>query len=423
MSDQPNAGVSRRNFAKATAVATSAAILSSKSGVAATNGETIKVGLIGCGGRGTGAAINCLEGNTNVKLVAMADILDYQLAGSLKKISEHGNPQVKSQCDVSPEMQFVGVDSYKEILKTDVDIIIHATTPYIRPTHIEAIVEAGKHIFTEKPVAVDPVGIRQFIAASKKAEEKKLCIVTGTQRRHQKSYVDTIKKIQDGAIGEVLSAQAYWNGTLPFTRKREPGQSDLENRLRNWYAHCWVMGDNIVEQHIHNIDIINWVMGGPPASVYASGGRVWKHLEKDPEVYGDLWDHFSCDFVYPNGVHMTSMCRHWAREATQRVAEHVIGTKGSSTCRDMGKDDINPYVQEHMNLLAAVRGDAPYINEGVQCAESTMTAIMGRMSAYTGMELTWDEALNSDLSIVPEVISFDEKYPVGEVPNPGPKMA
>jgi len=148
-----------------------------------------------------------------------------------------------------------------------------------------------------------------------------------------------------------------------------------------------------------------------------------KHLEKDPEVYGDLWDHFSCDFVYPNGVHMTSMCRHWAREATQRVAEHVIGTKGSSTCRDMGKDDINPYVQEHMNLLAAVRGDAPYINEGVQCAESTMTAIMGRMSAYTGMELTWDEALNSDLSIVPEVISFDEKYPVGEVPNPGPKMA
>ncbi len=421
MSDQSTAGVSRRTFAKASAAVASAAILSSKSGVAATNGETIKVGLLGCGGRGTGAAINCLEGNTNVKLVAMADILDYQLADSLKKISGHGNKQVSSQCDVSPEMQFVGVESYKEILKTDVDIIIHATTPYIRPLHIEAIVEAGKHIFTEKPSAVDPVGIRRFIAAAKKAEKKGLCIVTGTQRRHQKSYVDTMKKLQDGAIGDILSGQAYWNGTLPFMRERKPGMSDLEDRLKNWYAHCWVMGDNIVEQHIHNLDIMNWAMGGPPKKVYASGGRVWKHLTKNPERYGDLWDHFSCDYEYDNGVHVTSMCRHWARECTQRVAENVVGTKGSSTCRDMGKDDRNPYVQEHMDLLAAVRGEAPYINEGVRCAESTMTAIMGRMSAYTGMELTWEEALNSDLSIVPEVLSFDMKYPVGEVPNPGPK--
>jgi len=280
MSDQPKAGVSRRNFAKASAAA-SFAILSAKSGVAESNGDTLTAGLIGCGGRGSGAAKNFLDGNENVKLVAMADILDYQLKGSLERLKS-GDPKIAEKVDVSPEMQFVGVDAYKEILKTDVDIIIHGTTPYIRPKHIEAIVEAGKHIFTEKPVAVDPVGIRQFIAASKKAEEKKLCLVTGTQRRHQKPYVDTIKKIHEGAIGDILSARAYWNGSLPFTRPRQPEWTDLEDRLRNWYAHCWVCGDNIVEQHIHNLDVINWVMGGPPAKVVASGGRAWKQLEENP---------------------------------------------------------------------------------------------------------------------------------------------
>jgi len=418
MSNQPDAGVSRRTFAKATAAAASFAILSSKSGIAETNSGTLRIGLLGCGGRGTGAAINHLEGNTNVKLVAMADILDYQLKGSLDKIKGHANPQVSSQCDVSPEMQFVGVEAYKDILKTDIDIIIHATTPYIRPVHIEAAVEAGKHIFTEKPSAVDPVGIRRFIAAAKKAEEKKLCIVTGTQRRHQKSYVDTMAKIHEGAIGDILAARAYWNGSLPFTRPRQPGWSDLEDRLRNWYAHCWVCGDNIVEQHIHNLDIINWAMGGPPAKVVASGGRAWKQTEPNPEVYGDLWDHFTCDYEYPNGAHLLSMSRHWPQGSASNVSEHVVGTKGASTCRDMSQDDRDPYVQEHMDLVAAVRGEAPYINEGVRCAESTMTAIMGRMSAYTGKEYTWDQALNEDLNIVPEVLDFKLPYPVRPVPVP-----
>ena len=418
MSDQPKAGVSRRNFAKASAAAAGFAILTSKAGVAETNSGTLKAGLIGCGGRGTGAAVNFLEGNANVKLVAMADILESQLKGSLERMKAHGNPEVNTKVDVSPEMCFVGPDAYMEILKTDVDIIIHGTTPYIRPKHIEAIVEAGKHLFTEKPMAVDPAGIRQVIAACKKAEEKKLCIVTGTQRRHQKPYVETIKKLQDGAIGDIVAARAYWNDSLPFTRPRQPEWTDLEDRLRNWYAHCWVCGDNIVEQHVHNLDVINWVIGAHPVKVVASGGRAWKQTEANPEVYGDLWDHFSCDYEYPNGVHLLSMSRHWPRGSASNVSEFVTGTTGGSTCRDLGEDGKDPYIQEHINLVAAIRGDAPYINEGVQCAESTMTAIMGRMSAYTGKEYTWDQALNEDLNIVPDVLDFSLPYPVGEVPVP-----
>lgn len=418
MSEQRHAGISRRNFAKASAAAAGFAILSARSGVAETNSGTLKAGLIGCGGRGTGAAINFLDGNENVKLVAMADIFENNLQGSLAKIKGHGKPEISSKCDVAPDMLFAGVDAYKALLKTDIDIVIHATTPYCRPEQIEAAVAAGKHIFTEKPVAVDPVGIRQFIAASKKAEEMKLCIVTGTQRRHQQPYVDTIKKIRDGAVGEIVAARAYWNGTLPFTRTRQPEWSDLEDRLRNWYAHCWVCGDNIVEQHVHNLDIINWVMGGPPAKVVASGGRAWKQTEPNPEVYGDLWDSFTCDYEYPNGVHMLSMSRHWPHGSASNVSEFVVGTQGGSTCRDMGEEGRDPYVQEHINLVAAIRGEAPYINEGVQCAESTMTAIMGRMSAYTGKEYTYEQALNEDLSIVPDVLDFNRAYPVGPVPVP-----
>jgi predicted dehydrogenase len=420
MSEKPASGLSRRTFAKAGAAA-SFAILSAKTGIAENNGETIKIGLIGCGGRGTGAAVDNLTGNTNMKLVAMADMFPDRLEASRKTLSAHNNPQVASQVDVADDMCFLGPDAYQELLKTDVDMIIHATTPYIRPKHIEAAVNAGKHIFTEKPIAVDPTGVRRFIAAAKLAEEKKLCLVTGLQRRHQKSYVDTMKQIQDGCLGELLTGRAYWCGTLPFAKPRQPEWSDLETRLRNWYAHCWVCGDNIVEQHIHNLDIMNWAFGNP-VKVFASGGRAWKHLE-DPETYGDLWDHFSCDFEYANGVHVLSMSRHWHSECTQDVSEHVVGTKGVSNCHDLGKDDQNPYVQEHIDLVKAIRGEAPYINEGVRTAESTLTAVMGRMSAYTGKAVTWDEAMNSPLSIVPEVLDLSKSYPVGPVPVPGPAKA
>ena len=275
--------------------------------------------------------------------------------------------------------------------------------------------DAGKHIFTEKPVAVDPVGVRQFIAAAKKAKENNLSFVTGTQRRHQKKYVETVKKLQDGAIGEILAGRAYWCGTLPFSHERNPDWNDLEYRLRNWYNQIWTCGDGIVEQHIHNLDVLNWVLGTHPVKVLASGGRAWKPNE---ERYGDIWDNLSCDYEYPNGVHVISMSRHWV-DSANGVFEEVTGTKGKSTCADMGQDDVDPYVQEQINLVRSIRGEGPYYNEGVQTAESTLTAIMGRMSGYTGQEVTWEQAMSSDLSIVPAALSFEKEYPLGPIPVPG----
>jgi len=407
-------GMSRRDFARTSALA-GFAILTAKSGVAANTTDTLKVGLIGCGSRGTGAVINCLEGNSNLKFVGMADVFEDQLKNSRERIEGMRRRNISEQVDIEDDRCFVGFDAYQKLIDTDIDIVIHGTTPYCRPQHIEAAVDAGKHVFTEKPVAVDPVGVRQFIRASEKAQEKNLTLVAGTQRRHQKSYIETIKKIHDGAVGEILSGRAYWCGTLPFAHDRDPAWSDLEYRLRNWYAYNWVCGDNIVEQHMHNLDVINWALDARPVKVFASGGRTWKPVN---EKYGDLFDQFSCDYEYPNGVHVTSMSRHWYDSASG-VFEEVTGTKGKSTCRDLAQDDKDPYVQEHINMLASIRGEIPYLNEGVQVAEGTLTAMMGRMSAYTGQVVTWEDAMNSDLSIVPEVLDFDLPYPVGPVPSPG----
>lgn len=405
--------VTRRDFAKASALAAGFAILSSKSGVAENNSDTLKVGLIGCGGRGGGAAINCLTGNDNVKLVAMADVFEDSL--KRRRADIENNRRVAAKVDVQDDMCFSGLDAYQRLLETDVDLVLHATPPYARPMHFEAIVAAGKHAFIEKPMAVDPVGVRRCIAAANEAENKGLCIVCGTQRRHQTSYVETVKRLQDGEIGEIRAARAYWNGTLPFVHDRQPEWSDLEYRLRNWYNYIWVCGDNIVEQHMHNLDVINWVLDAYPVKVVASGGRAWKPQE---EKYGDLWDNFSCDFEYENGVHMLSMSRHWKNSANA-VFEEVTGATGKSSCRDLARDDSDPYVNEIVALVQSIRGEAPYINEGVPISKSTLTAIMGRMAAYTGQEVTWEAAMNSDLSLVPAVLDFDREYPVGPIPTPG----
>lgn len=411
-------GMTRRDFAKLSAAA-GFAIIGGKAFAADINSETLKVGLIGCGGRGTGAAINMLEGNDNVVITALADVFEDKVQNTRKALMNHENPKVKGKFAVDDEHCFVGLDAYKDFLKTDIDIVIEGTLPYSRPKHIEAAVEAKKHVFTEKPVAVDPEGIRQVMAAAEKAKELKLSLVAGTQRRHQKEYVETIDKIRNGEIGDVLALRAYWCGGLPFARDRQPGQNDLEYCIRNWYGFCWVAGDSIVEQHVHNLDVCNWVMGGPPVRVFASGGRTWKTPE---EKYGDIYDHFCCDYEYENGVHMTSFCRHW-HHAAEGVFEDVVGTKGRSNCTSIGswKPDggENPYVQEHIDLVNSIRGTGPYLNEGVQVAESTMTAIIGRMAAYTGQVVKYDRALKEDLNLVPQDLSFDKPYPVGPVPAPG----
>lgn len=409
-------GMSRRDFAKASAAA-GFAILTSRRAFAASATDTIKIGLIGAGGRGSGAAVNCLTGNKNVKLIAIADAFEEKAKGSAAKIAAHPNPQVSSQVDIKPDHVFSGLDAYKQLLKTDVDMIIHATPPYARPTHIAAAVDAGKHIFTEKPIAVDGAGVRTFIDAANKAKEKKLSFVTGLQRRHQKEYIETIKQIHDGKIGEITSGRAYWNGSLPFSHKRNEGEKDLAYRLRNWYNQVWTCGDNIVEQHIHNLDVLNWAIGSHPVKVVASGGRAWKPGD---EQYGDIWDSFSCDYEYPNDVHVLSASRHW-NSSWGGVFEQVTGTKGKSTCCDLGDKGIDPYVQEHIDLLASIRGEGDYLNEGVRTAESTLTAIMGRDSAYSGKAITWDDAMKAEKVIGPAYadLSWDKEYPIGPLAIPG----
>jgi len=414
MEHEKRDGMSRRDFAKASAVA-GFAILAGDAFAKKSNSDTLKVGLLGCGNRGTDAAINMLEGGNNVMLIAMADLFEDRLKGSREKIRNHKKPEVVKQYAVKDDLCFVGVDAYQKILKTDIDILIEGTLPYSRPKHVEAAVNAKKHLFTEKPVAVDPEGIRQVMKAAEKAKELKLSWVAGTQRRHQQDYVETIKRIHDGEIGDILSLRAYWCGGLPFAKDREPGWNDLEYRIRNWYGQCWVAGDSIVEQHVHNLDVCNWVMNAHPIRVFAMGGRTWKTNE---EKYGDIYDHFACDYEYENGVHMTSFCRHW-NGCAEGVFEDLVGTKGRSNCTNLGKRDINPYVQEHIDLVKSVRGEGPYLNEGVQVAESTMTAIMGRMAAYTGQVQVWNKALETDLKLVPEVLDFSKPCPLGPVPAPG----
>lgn len=401
---------SRRTFLKTAALATAAtAIPFIRTGKA--EGNLIKVGLIGCGGRGRGAAQNAMEADEAVKITALCDIFEDRATNFQRQLN-------RKEANIPDEMVFSGVWGFKKLLETDVDYVILASPPGFRPMQFEAAVNARKHIFTEKPVATDVVGIRQFMAAAKKSEELKLSVTAGTQRRHEQPYVETVKKIQDGAIGKVLCARSYWcGGPVINMRSRPTGMGDLEWQVKNWYSHCWVSGDNIVEQHVHNLDIINWVMGTHPISVFASGGRAWKTPE---EYLGNIWDHFSCDYEYPGGVHMVSMSRHWNR-SDGNVSEYVVGTERGSNCHDMGGNGggVSPYVQEHIDLIASMRGTGKYYNEGMQVAESTMTAIMGRESAYTGKKLYWDDFMKADLNLLPKDMSSEAQIPLRPIPIPG----
>ncbi len=404
--------MTRRDFAKISTAAGLAAMAGGSGAFAAKSSDTLKIGLLGCGGRGSGAAAQMLQGNEGVQLIALADLFEDRVTSAKKKYEE--NEAFKGKVKIKKDHCFSGIDAFEMLMQSDIDVLIHGTLPYCRPQHVAAAIDAGKHVFTEKPAGVDPAGIRVFLAAAQKAKEKKLSLVAGTQRRHQKEYVETIQKIHDGAIGDIVAMRAYWCGTLPFVYERKPEwKTDLEYRIRNWYGFCWVAGDSIVEQHVHNLDVINWVKGTHPASVFASGGRTWKPAE---DRFGDIYDHFDCDYEYADGSHLLSMCRHW--QGAENVSEAVVGTKGTSDCRSLGTSGRDPYVQEHIDLVASIRGTGPYLNEGEEVAHSTLTAIMGRMSAYTGKKITWEEALNADLNIVP-ALDFGAPYPCGPVPMPG----
>ena len=414
---------SRRSFlggASAAGAAASAFMFVKPQLVRGQGKERLKAGLIGCGGRGTGAILDLLTGTENVDLVAMGDMFEDRLEGSLRQARERGEKaNVADRIKVAPDHRFMGPEAYKKVLATDIDIVMLCTPPGYRSAHFEAAIKAGKHLFAEKPFAVDAVGCRKVMAACQEATRRNLTIVTGAQRRYQQEYVETVDKIRSGAIGEILSTEAHWEGTPVIQqRERNPNWSDSEFQHRAWYSFVWICGDQIVEQHLHNIDVINWVMGMHPVKVTAMGGAAWRPRE---EIYGNIYDHIAAQFEYPNGVRMLSYCRQYARElGYNNISETVVGSKGISNCRNMGtRVNVSPYVAEHTAMAASIRGERPYINDGLAVAESTMACIMARESAYSGQTITWDMMMQSQQDLMPKDLSNDAKIPVPPLPVPG----
>jgi predicted dehydrogenase len=411
--------VTRREFIKTTAAASLAAALPRIPGAYASGSDAIRVGVVGCGGRGTGAAIDCLNAAPGVEVMAMFDLFMDRIESSLKTIKEKHPDKVK----VTPERMFTGFDGYEKLSALpEVNLIIMASPPGFRPIQLKAAVEGGKNVFMEKPVGVDPVGIRSVIASSDLAAKKGLAIVAGTQRRHQVRYLELMKRIHEGAIGELVGGQCYWNQGDLWVKPREPGMSEMEWQCRNWLYFTWLSGDHIVEQHVHNIDVINWAFRALPVKVMGMGGR---QARTGPE-YGNIYDHFAVEFEYPNGVRVMSMCRQ-TKGAAERVEERLAGTKGvafgygeiqGAGAWKFEAEEANPYVQEHADLIASIRAGKP-LNEGRRVAESTMCAIIGRMSAYTGRAISWDWAMNSSqLDLTPKNFEFGPN-PVDPVAVPG----
>jgi myo-inositol 2-dehydrogenase / D-chiro-inositol 1-dehydrogenase len=412
--------LTRRDFLKNTSTVVAGASvlggLNIERGAHAAGSDVLKVALIGCGGRGTGAASQALSTNCPMKLVAMADVFKDRLDGSLDTLARDH----KDKLDVPPERQFIGFEAYKQAIAA-ADVVILATPPGFRPMTFEEAVRQGKNIFMEKPVATDAPGIRRVLAAAEEAKKKNLKIGVGLQRRHRACYLEGVKRLADGEIGDIRAMRCYWNGQTPWVKKRADLDKDagrklteMEYQMRNWYYFAWICGDHIVEQHIHNLDVINWVKQGPPVRAHGMGGcQVRKGLD-----YGEIFDHHAVEFEYADGTRCASQCRH-IPGCWDDVSEHFVGTKGTAEFRDpstaiirgasawhwRGKG-VDAYQQEHDDLFAAIRDDKPY-NEAEYGATSTMTAILGRMCTYSGKQIEWEEALNSKISLFPDKLAWD----------------
>ncbi len=427
----------RRSFLGATAATVVGAAAASQLSIAraanVSGSDEIRIGLVGCGGRGTGAVQQLFDAEGPVKLVAMGDAFDYRLNGSLQQLTKAAGARAdqlgKSPnefIDVPKERQFTGLDAYKKVMESDCQLVVLATPPGFRPDQFEAAINAGKHVFMEKPVATDAPGIRKVLAVNEKAKQKNLAVAVGLQRHHEPSYIETIKRLQDGAIGDIVLTRVYWNNDGLWVRPRKAGQTEMEYQTDNWFYFTWCGGDNIVEQHIHNIDVSNWLMGAHPVQANGMGGRQVR-TSKDT---GQVYDHHFVEFTYGdtpfgNGATMVSQCRHIPGSWSQ-VGELAHGTKGTANISrgviyetaDFKKPTwkyrgpgVNGHHQEQLNLIASLRkGDIP--NECEQGAYSTMTAIMGRMATYGGKVVRWDEALGSNLSLGPKVLAWDAEAPV-----------
>jgi predicted dehydrogenase len=431
---------SRRHFLKtASAVAVGGALFETNARIAraahAAGTDNIKIALIGCGGRGTAAASQALATKGPVTLWSVADAFEYRVKDSLRQIGqqiENGRKEGDelyndSKIDVPAERQFVGLDAYQKAIDSGADLVILATPPGFRPLQFEAAVKAGKNIFMEKPVAVDGPGIRRVMAANAQAKEKNLMVAVGLQRHHDPRYIETIKRLKDGAIGDIMYTRVYWNGgplwlrtRADFVRSTGHEPTEMEYQVNNWYYFNWLCGDHIVEQHIHNLDVSNWLRGMHPVVAQGMGGRQ----VRTGKEYGQIFDHHFVEFTYPDGTKMFSQCRHM-EGCSSEVNEHAHGTKGTSVVGhaqiDAGGEkwrskepNVDAWHEEHKDLFAALRRGETY-NEGDYGAESTMTAIMGRMATYTGDIIKWEEAINSTVDLSPAKYDFAADPPV--LPN------
>jgi predicted dehydrogenase len=418
----------RRDFVKQGSMlagAIAAAPLISNANFFSGSDDVIKVAVIGCGGRGTGAAVQALMSKQNVKIVAMADAFKDRLDECYKNVADelaNAGAGTKGTLDVPEERKFVGFDGYLKAIPL-ADVVILATPPGFRPIHFEEAVKQGKHIFMEKPVATDPAGVQRVLAAAKIAKQKKLNVVVGLQRHYQDSYRALFAKKE--MIGDITSMQAWWNNDGVWTRPRKAGQTEMEYQMRNWYYFVWLCGDHITEQHIHNLDVINWFKNGYPVKAQGFGGR---QVRKSKE-HGEIFDHHYVEFHYADGSILNSQCRHMPGTSS-KVDELLVGTKGKIYCDAARITDLrgktifqfdkskerNPYQTEHDELFAAIaKGEYKYA-DAENGAYSTMTSILGRMATYSGQIIDWDKAINSGLNLHPSVYAFDAAAPV----NPGP---
>jgi myo-inositol 2-dehydrogenase / D-chiro-inositol 1-dehydrogenase len=387
-------------------------------------GDEIRVGLVGCGGRGSGAIAQALSTKGPVRLVAIADMFGDRLDGCLDSLGE--SEQLKAKLEVPKERRFVGPDAYLGVIGSQCDVVVIATPPHFRPSHFEAAIAAKKHVFFEKPVAVDSPGVRRVLAAAEQSKKLGLAVCSGLQRHHQNGYLETMKRIHGGDLGRLLFARCSWNQGGLWHADRQPDWSDMEWQLRNWLYFTWLSGDHIVEQHVHNLDVVNWAMQAHPTRCRGMGGR---QVRTDPK-FGHIFDHHAIQYQYENGAWCFSECRQIDGCAND-VSEHVYGTDGEAHMdggrwRITGKNEWkhdgpnnDPYQTEHDDLFAAIRAGKPF-HEGQMVAESTLTAIMGRMASYSGREVTWEQALASDEKWGPESYEFGP-LPVDPVPMPGKK--
>lgn len=417
--------ISKRNAATAAGAVALAGAVASK--VHARGSGKIKVGLLGCGGRGNGAVRQCLQADPGVEVIALADLFESRVKSSRDRLMRDN--KFKGRVKIDDDHLFWGFDCHEKLARCEADLLCMATAPAFRGRQMMAAVKAGMNIFTEKPVATDVAGCREVMEASKIAKDKGLAIVCGTQRRHEFSRVELMKRIHDGAIGELVGGQCYWYGSGIWFRGYQEGLSELEWQCLNWYHFNWISGDQICEQHIHNIDMMNWCFNGPPKNFMAVGGRAWRTYndsqvrpakevcrkynngsDADWEKYnGDIWDHIFAEFEYPNGARCLSFSGH--SPGTGRGDEKIVGTKGTSNCNNRisgenawryeGKN-VNGMQQEHIDLIKSIRSGNP-LNEGQRIAESTLTAIGARMAAFTGRSFSWSWLLNaSKLDLVPK---------------------